>query len=83
PGRLQRLLESCNYIVGSLPGVVVALALVTITVRIALPLYQTLFTILFGYALMFLPRALVSLRASIAQAPVELERAASSLGRPP
>jgi iron(III) transport system permease protein len=83
PGRLQRLLESCNYIVGALPGVVIALALVTITVRVALPLYQTLFTILFGYALMFLPRALISLRASIAQAPVELERAASSLGRPP
>ncbi|UCI08852.1 ABC transporter permease [Mesorhizobium sp. B1-1-8] len=83
PGPLQRLLEGCNYIVGALPGVVTALALVTITVRIALPLYQTLFTILFGYALMFLPRALVSLRASIAQAPVELERAASSLGRPP
>lgn len=83
PGRLQRLLEGCNYIVGSLPGVVVALALVTITVRIALPLYQTLFTILFAYALMFLPRALISLRASIAQAPVELERAAASLGRAP
>ncbi|ANT48522.1 ABC transporter permease [Mesorhizobium amorphae] len=83
PGPLQRLLEGCNYIVGSLPGVVIALALVTITVRIAMPLYQTLFTILFAYALMFLPRALISLRASIAQAPVELERAASSLGRPP
>ncbi|WP_179297902.1 ABC transporter permease [Mesorhizobium carmichaelinearum] len=83
PGPLQRLLEGCNYIVGSLPGVVIALALVTITVRIALPLYQTLFTILVAYALMFLPRALVSLRASIAQAPVELERAASSLGRRP
>ncbi|TPL10332.1 iron ABC transporter permease [Mesorhizobium sp. B2-4-10] len=83
PGPLQRLLEGCNYIVGSLPGVVIALALVTITVRIALPLYQTLFTILVAYALMFLPRALISLRASIAQAPVELERAASSLGRSP
>jgi iron(III) transport system permease protein len=83
PGPLQRLLEGCNYIVGSLPGVVIALALVTITVRVALPLYQTLFTILVAYALMFLPRALVSLRASIAQAPVELERAASSLGRSP
>ena len=77
------LLEGCNYIVGSLPGVVIALALVTVTVRIALPLYQTIVTILFAYALMFLPRALVSLRASIAQAPVELERAAGSLGRPP
>ena len=83
PGPLQRLLEGCNYIVGSLPGVVVALALVTITVRALHPLYQTLFTILFAYALMFLPRALVSLRASIAQAPIELERAAASLGRGP
>ena len=82
-GRLQRLLEGCNYIVGSLPGVVVALALVTITVRVALPLYQTLVTILLAYVLMFLPRALISLRASIAQAPVELEQAAASLGRPP
>jgi iron(III) transport system permease protein len=83
PGPLQRALESCNYIVGSLPGVVVALALVTITVRVALPLYQTLFTILVAYVLIFLPRALISLRTSIAQAPIELEQAAGSLGRSP
>jgi iron(III) transport system permease protein len=63
--------------------VVVALALVTITVRIALPLYQTMATLIAAYALMFLPRALVGLRASIAQAPVELERAAMALGRTP
>ena len=69
--------------VGSLPGVVVALALVTVTVRLLLPLYQTLFTILVAYALMFLPRALIGLRTSIAQAPVELEQAAASLGRTP
>ncbi|WP_394791434.1 ABC transporter permease [Rhodoferax sp.] len=83
PGKLQRVLEACNYMVGSLPGVVVALALVTITVRVALPLYQTVVTILLAYMLMFLPRALVSLRAGIAQAPVELEYAARSLGRSP
>lgn len=83
PGPLQRLLESCNYMVGSLPGIVVALALVTITVRVALPIYQTVVTILLAYALMFLPRALISLRAAIAQAPVELEQAARSLGRSP
>ena len=46
PGRLQRALEGCNYIVGALPGVVIALALVTITVRVALPIYQTIVTIL-------------------------------------
>lgn len=83
PGRLQRILEVCHYYVGSLPGVVVALALVTITVRVALPLYQTLATLLLAYVLMFLPRALVSLRASVAQVPVELERAAMALGRTP
>ena len=83
PGRLQRSIEAVNYVGGSLPGAVVALALVTITVRVALPLYQTLFTIIAAYGLMFLPRALISLRASIAQAPVELECAAASLGRPP
>ena len=38
---------------------------------------------LLAYALMFLPRALVGLRASIAQAPVELERVAMTLGRTP
>lgn len=79
PGALQRMLEGCNYVIGSLPGVVVALALVTITVRVALPLYQTFVTLLLAYTLMFLPRALLSLRASIAQVPVELEQAAASL----
>ena len=33
--------KAANYIASSLPGIVVALALVTITVRVALPLYQT------------------------------------------
>ncbi|UGY08928.1 ABC transporter permease [Phyllobacterium pellucidum] len=83
PGRIQRVLESCHYYVGSLPGVVVALALVTITVRVALPLYQTVATLLLAYALLFLPRSLVGLRASITQVPVELEQAAMALGRTP
>ena len=61
----------------------VALALVTITVRVAHPIYQTVVTLLIAYALMFLPRALISLRASMAQAPVELEQAAYCLGRSP
>jgi iron(III) transport system permease protein len=83
PGRFQRILEACHYYVGSLPGVVVALALVTITVRLVLPLYQTFATLVVAYILLFLPRAMVGLRASIAQAPVELERAAMGLGRTP
>jgi iron(III) transport system permease protein len=83
PGRFNRLLESCNYITSSLPGIVVALALVTVTIKLARPIYQTAITVLLAYLLMFLPRALVSLRAGIAQAPVELENIARSLGRSP
>jgi iron(III) transport system permease protein len=83
PSRFNRLMESCNYITSSLPGIVVALALVTITIKVARPIYQTVITLLLAYLLMFLPRALVSLRAGIAQAPVELENIARSLGRTP
>lgn len=83
PGRLQRLLEGCNYLVGALPGVVVALALVTVSVRAVPALYQTAFTVMLAYAVLFLPRAMVSLRAGIGQAPVELEQVARSLGRTP
>lgn len=83
PSRASRLVESCYYLSSAMPGVVVALALVTVTVRVALPLYQTVATIALAYVIMFLPRALVSLRTSIAQVPVELEQAAASLGRSP
>ncbi len=82
-GRLPRLFEAAHLYAGALPGLIVALALVSITVRVMLPLYQTVATLIFAYALMFLPRALTGLRSSMAQAPVELERAAMSLGRPP
>ena len=82
-GRLPRWLESAHLYAGALPGLIIALALVSITVRTMLPLYQTLATLIFAYGLMFLPRALTGLRSSMAQAPVELERAAMSLGKSP
>lgn len=83
PGPLQRVLENIHFHVGALPGVIVALALVAITVRVALPLYQTVATMLVAYILLFLPRAIVSVRASLAQVPVELQNAAIALGRTP
>ena len=83
PGRVTRTIETCNYFVGSLPGVVVALALVTFAIRLAPPLYQTVVTVLLAYVVLFLPRALVSLKVSVAQVPKSLEDAAASLGRTP
>ena len=83
PARATRILEACTYFVGSLPGVVVALALVTIAVRLVPSVYQTTVTLLLAYIIMFLPRALVSLKVSVAQVPKALEEAAGSLGRTP
>ena len=83
PCGLQRWLEKCHYVSSSLPGIVVALALVTVSIRYAPGLYQTLVTLLLAYVLMFLPRAMINLRAGIAQAPIELEDMARSLGRSP
>jgi iron(III) transport system permease protein len=83
PTRFVRTLEGINYVTSALPGIVMALALVTIAVRFARPLYQTVITVLLAYVMIFMPRALISLRAGVAQAPVELEDVASSLGRTP
>ena len=83
PSRLSRGLESVNYLTSSLPGIVTALALVTISIRFVQPLYQTTVLVIVTYLLMFLPRALVNLRAGLAQVPAGLEEAARSLGRHP
>ncbi|MGR9791974.1 ABC transporter permease subunit, partial [Escherichia coli] len=53
------------------------------TIHYARPVYQTEVTLFLAYLLMFMPRALINLRAGIAQAPVELENVARSLGRSP
>ena len=63
--------------------IVTALALVTVTIHYARPVYQTEVTLFLAYLLMFMPRALINLRAGIAQAPVELENVARSLGSTP
>ncbi|MBJ2120823.1 iron ABC transporter permease [Arthrobacter sp. MSA 4-2] len=82
-GRFARFLESSNYITSSMPGIVVALAFVTVTINFAYPLYQETPVVIAAYALLFLPRALVNLRAGFAQAPRELEEAAQALGKRP
>ncbi|WP_370448556.1 ABC transporter permease [Cryobacterium sp. TMT1-21] len=83
PSRLSRGLESVNYLTSSLPGIVTALALVTVSIRFVQPLYQTTILVIVTYLMMFLPRALVNLRAGLAQVPVGLEEAARSLGKHP
>ena len=82
-GALTRAVEGANFVTSSMPGIVTALALVTVAIRFAPPLYQTVSLVLGAYILMFLPRALVSLRSGLAQIPPGLEEASRSLGLSP
>jgi iron(III) transport system permease protein len=77
------LVERATYVASSLPGVVIALALVTLSVRYARPVYQTSIVLVAAYGILFIPRAMVSIRAAIAHAPEELTDAARALGDGP
>ncbi|MEO3757291.1 iron ABC transporter permease [Mycobacterium sp. B14F4] len=82
-GFLARAVEGANYVTSALPGIVTALALVTATIHYARPLYQSVALIVFAYVLLFMPRALVNVRAGLAQVPPGLEEASRSLGSSP
>ncbi len=83
PSWFSKMLELSNYVTSSLPGIVVGLAFVTVSIRVVPGLYQTAGVLIAAYVLLFLPRALVNIRSGLAQAPKELDEAAQSLGRPP
>lgn len=82
-GRVPRLLEGATWMGYSMPGVVVAVALVYFAVNHAFALYQQLPLLIFAYALLFLPAAVGSVRSAVAQSPPGLEEVGRSLGRTP
>jgi iron(III) transport system permease protein len=79
-GWIVTLLERAAYLAQSVPGIVVALALVSLTVHSIKPLYQSALLLLIAYAVVFLPLALVSVRSALMQAQAGLEEAGRSLG---
>ncbi len=83
PSPFSKALELSNYITSSLPGIVVGLAFVTVSIRAVPSLYQTSALLVAAYVLLFLPRSLVNIRSGLAQAPKELDEAAQVLGKPP
>jgi iron(III) transport system permease protein len=76
-------IERITYVASSLPGVVIALALVTLVVPYAPAIYQTTALLVVAYLMLFLPRAMVSIRSAMAHAPPELIEAARALGQGP
>lgn len=79
-GPLAALIERAVYPANALPGIVVALALVTISIHAVPALYQTLPVLVIGYVILFLPRATVGVRSTLELAPPVLEDVATSLG---
>ena len=79
--RWTTLLERAAYLAQGVPAIVVALALISLTVQWIGPLYQSPALLVLAYAILFLPLALVSVRATLAQIPPGLEEVGRSLGQ--
>ncbi len=81
--RATILVERLAYLPMALPGLVIALGLVSFSVRYAFDLYQSSLELIVAYAILFLPLAVVGVRSAMAQAPPRLEEIGRSLGRRP
>ncbi|WP_213779411.1 iron ABC transporter permease [Caballeronia sp. dw_276] len=80
PSRMATMFERTVFLAQGLPSLVVALAIVSLAVHALRPLYQSATLLVVAYAILFLPLALVSVRAAFTQAQPRLEETARSLG---
>jgi len=78
--RLTLLIERISYLPMALPGLVIALGLVSFSVRYAFSLYQSSLELIVAYAILFLPLAIVGVRSALGQASPRLEEVGRSLG---
>ena len=58
-------LETLAYLPHAIPGIVIGLSLVFFSLAVVPPLYQTTAVLVFAYAVLFMPKAPVTARASI------------------
>lgn len=79
-GALSTVLERGAWLAQGVPGIVIALALISATVRTLPWLYESTPLLLIAYAILFMPYALVGIRAALLQAERQLEEAGRSLG---
>ncbi len=57
PSWFSKMLELSNYVTSSMPGIVVGLAFVTVSIRAIPGVYQTAGVLIAAYVLLFVPRA--------------------------
>jgi iron(III) transport system permease protein len=83
PSRIGTLIERATYLPFALPGIVVALALIVLSLHHLPALYSSTPLLIVAYAILSLPLALVATRAALAQVPPVHEEVARSLGSRP
>ena len=83
PGAASSIVYRVTHTGYAMPGVVVALALVFFGSRIATPVYQTVWLLVFGYVILFLPAALGAVRSALVQISPSLEESGRLLGSGP
>ena len=80
PSRAATLIERATYLPFALPGIVVALSLIVLSIHHFPAIYGSSLLLIVAYAILSLPLALVATRAALAQAPPIHEEVARSLG---
>ena len=82
-GTLASVVESLGMIGHALPGIVVGLSLVFFALAVVPALYQSIVVLVFGYVVLFLPKAIGTARAGISAVPPRLASVARTLGLSP
>lgn len=78
--RFSSATERATYATHALPGIVIAISVVYVGIRLLTPWYQRLPLLILGQVLIFLPLAVASIRNSIEQSSARIEEVAKSLG---
>jgi len=82
-GRLVAAIESVGYLGHALPGIVVGLSLVFFSLAVVPALYQGIGVLVFAYAVLFMPKAIGTMRAGLGDVPPRLVSVARTLGISP
>jgi iron(III) transport system permease protein len=80
PSRSTSLLEQSTYVTHALPGIVIAISMVFIGVRLLEPIYLQTPLLVIAYVALFLPVAVGSIRSAAEQIPDSLDEISRSLG---
>lgn len=81
PGRrMVTWLSQVPWLAQGLPGIVIALSFITVTIRLVPWLYQSTLLLIVAYAILFMPFALVGIQSALVQSPPLLEEIGRGLG---